>query len=202
MIKTIFLVFVAMIVTFAIAVYVHLGAYKVPKVGMKMAPAMTLLYTTHVGPYNEVAPLMDKVQQWATEHNLTCEKTFGEYLDNPETTDQRRLQSRVGCVVDSRFAPKDLDKIVATGPYKIEKRLPGRYLWASFDGSPSIGPFKVYPRMRKYARVHHLKTAVASLEVYTVQGSQSMTTDYYIAIQSAADAVPVPSAKKSSTAKQ
>lgn len=190
MIKKIFFVFVAAIMTFAVAVFVHLGAYKSPHIAVRSIPAMTLLYVEHVGPYNEVAPLMDKVQLWAIAHHLSCNKTFGFYLDNPQTTEERRLRSHVGCVLTSTAPTPDAlcPTPSAEGSstcYKVEQFPAGRYIWASFDGSPAIGPFKVYPRIYDFARGHRLKTDAASLEVYTVRGQKNLTTEYYVAFNGA-----------------
>ena len=175
--------------TFAVAVFVHLGAYKSPHIAVRSIPAMTLLYTEHIGPYNEVAPLMDKVQQWARAHHLSCDKTFGLYLDNPQTTEERRLRSHVGCVLTSPAPAPDVLCPTPTGGaagssncYKAEQFPAGRYIWASFDGSPAIGPLKVYPRIYEFARDHRLKTSASSLEVYIVRGQMNLTTEYYIAI--------------------
>lgn len=138
---------------------------------------MNLLYVEHIGPYNGVASLMDQVQQWAMARHLLCEKTFGWYLDDPQTTEERRLRSHLGCILTAGSPPPN-------GPYKVEQFPAGPYIWASFDGSPAIGPFRVYPKIFEYARSHHLKLGPSSLEVYTVRGPQELTTDYYIPVVS------------------
>ncbi len=111
------------------------------------------------------------------QNNLSCARTFGEYLDNPEAIDQDRLRSRGGCVLSTAYQGKLPDGM------HYEERPANRYVVGRFTGSPSIGPFKVYPKIFAYLDSQRLKSTGTNLEVYTVNGEE-VSTEYLFPIGS------------------
>ena len=52
-----------------------------------------------------------------------------------------------------------------------------------FDGSPSIGPFKVYPAAKRFLNEHHLSSKAPVIEIYHVNGN-NVTTEYLFPLDS------------------
>jgi effector-binding domain-containing protein len=181
MAKKIVITFLAAIAVFLVAVFVHVGGYKNVVVTQREIPSLSFVFAEHIGPYHEVSSVMDEVEAWLKERQISCVKTFGEYLDNPKSVEAKRLRSHVGCVVNIAQAPIDL------GPYKFEMRPAGRYVQAKFDGSPAIGPLKVYPQMEDYIRDHHLAVDPSAIEIYTMTGDK-VATEYLMLIKSVSKA--------------
>src|SRR5438105_4312941 len=92
---------VSSVIVFAATVFFRLGAYKTVVVEIKEYPALNILFAQKIGPYNEIEKDLEQIEGWAGQHHLACSRTFGEFLDDPRTTDDRRLRSHVGCVLDS-----------------------------------------------------------------------------------------------------
>ncbi|MBX3022160.1 MAG: GyrI-like domain-containing protein [Bdellovibrionales bacterium] len=166
----------------AIYLYSYLGAYKPVTLGIEKRGPYHLLFKQHVGPYHTIVSKIQDVERWVGEHNLRCPQTFGEYLDNPEAVDQDRLRSHGGCVMPAEVSnvPPDFQQQIRPERY---------YAVAKFSGSPAIGPFKVYPKLREYMEEQRLKSSSPVIEIYTVNGSQ-VTTEYLFALDN-----PPPSLK-------
>ena len=174
MVKTLFLALVTLAVLGGSYLYWYLGASKPVEVGLEKRPAMHLLYKQHVGPYHTIVKKNEEVEKWAGEHNLRCPQTFGEYLDDPQAVDEDRLRAHGGCVM-----PNELSSIPPDFQQQIRpERL---YAVARFSGSPAIGPFKVYPKLRRFMEDQRLKSSSPVIEIYTVNGSQ-VSTEYLFAI--------------------
>jgi AraC family transcriptional regulator len=174
MIKTALVcVFIAVIGLF-IYLYFYLGAYKDVTITVEQRGPLYLAYEEHVGPYHEIGPPIHDVEVWAAAQNLACPLTFGEFLDDPESIDQDRLRSHVGCLLSTPAAP-------GSGDIHFEERPKKSYVLARFTGSPAIGPFKVYPKIKQYVNEHRLKITTSAIEIYRVEG-QKVTTEYLFAI--------------------
>jgi hypothetical protein len=89
------------------------------------------------------------------------------------------LRSRGGCLSEEQFKGQVPDG------FTFEERPVHEYVVAKFSGSPSIGPYKVYPKVKSYAAEKGLKLGDAVIEVYTVEGSY-VTTTYCFPIENAA----------------
>lgn len=150
----------------AIAVFVYrtasyVGAFKDVAITVSEEPAKNLVFKTHIGAYHKIVPVIESVEAWAREHKIDCRLSFGEYLDNPDIAEEDRLKSHGGCVVPE--LPKELPKDFES------KILPAqKFVKAVFDGSPGIGPLKVYPKVQSYAHEHNLKLKGTVLEVYEI----------------------------------
>lgn len=158
------------IFTLALSTYLffYLGAYKGVEITTESRGPQILLYKNHIGAYHQIGPAIQDVETWAKQQNVPCPATFGEYLDNPAAGDQDRLRSRGGCILTGipSAVPPD---------WKLEERPAGRFVVAQFSGSPAIGPFKVYPKIKEYLQEHRLQTTEASMEIYLINGSKVVT---------------------------
>lgn len=165
------------ILIFAFYLMNYLGVFKPVVISEKRAGPFQMLYKTHIGPYHKIVPLIEEVEKWSRSQGLDCKLSFGEYLDNPETTEEPRLRSRGGCIVD-RF-PETL-------PEGFEKQsLPEKnYVTAVFEGSPGIGPMKVYPKAFEYIQEQRLtRDGESVIEIYEIHSPESMTTTYYFPLK-------------------
>lgn len=155
--------------------YIYLGFYKEPQITGEQSVDFWFLYKEHRGAYHLISTLLNEVEKKVISDQLPCEKTFGLFLDNPKMIEEDRLRSEVGCVlaVSPPHVPKGLS---------LKRWQSPRNLHASFTGSPAVGPFKVYPMIEKWFAQNRLPMSHESLEVYMVGARGSVTTDYYIPI--------------------
>lgn len=170
MIRTALLAVFASVVFLAIYLYFYLGFYKPVEIERVHGTAMHFISKSHTGPYHEIGPSITAVESWAREHHVPCEKTFGEYLDDPQAVDQDRLRSRGGCLVNGPVENLPTE-------FKYEDRPAREYVKAEFSGSPAIGPFKVYPLVKEYLVEKRLKSTSGVIEIYSLHGTQ-VDTEY------------------------
>ncbi len=171
------------LVVFAVTVFFRLGGHKPVIIHQGHYPAVALLYKQHLGPYHKINSTIEEVEAFANEHHLACTRTFGQYLDNPETHDEARLRSLCGCVLDG-VQSFSLNEPLPEG--MAVKELPDReYVIAVFEGAPSIGPLKVYPKVEDYFRDHRIKRDGAVIEIYTIFGDREAKTEYLFPIATA-----------------
>lgn len=167
------LLFALIIYAFYLAHY--LGAFKSVLIEEKTSGPFHFLYKTHVGPYHKVNEALTEVETWAQQNQIQCQKTFGEYLDNPETVDEKRLRANVGCVLD-----QPIDK--APEGFLQKSLAPHKFVVARFEGASSIGPLKVYPRVKEYFRQMNYQYPETSLEIYQIHSQNAMTTEYFFVL--------------------
>lgn len=175
--KKVIITTVAAIIGLAIFMYMRLGMYKKVEFKSHEVGPLQTLFLVHTGPYYKIAEKIDQVEAWAKAHNVACEKTFGEYLDDPKQVSEDRLQSHGGCLLspDAKFdAPADMQRGT------IAKR---NYLIADFDGAPSVGPYAVYPKAFDWMKENKKNLDGPIIEVYTVTGLKSVTTTYLFPIK-------------------
>lgn len=175
MVKWLLLFFVSGIIVFATTLYFKLGSHLPVQLEDFKGPAYHLIYKEHTGSYHKITHRLEEVEQWAAENNIPCHKTFGLYLDNPQVIEELRLRSEGGCVTTHEVSslPKDFHF----------KTIPStKYLKATFHGSPSIGPFKVYPKAKEWFAQKRIKMEGPVLEIYEMNGLESMTTTYLFPI--------------------
>lgn len=164
--------FVAVLLGLFAFLYFKLGAGKPVHVELKPLATLRLLYKEHKGPYHQIGPVINEVEAFASRRNIPCKKTFGVYLDDPETVNEGRLRSEGGCVVDRPVTPEAgffYREIVDAAPY----------VFATFAGSPAIGPQKVYPKAREFANARGIKLKPEILEIYEVRGDQVDTEFWF-----------------------
>ncbi|WP_413560462.1 GyrI-like domain-containing protein [Bdellovibrio sp. HCB209] len=165
---------VVMVISFGTYLATYLGAFKGVEISeVKQGPFKTI-YIEHVGPYHKVNKVIGRVEAFMASQGTVCQRTFGEYLDNPREVEEARLRAKVGCLIET---------MPANAPEEMkEGEIPARdYVQAVFTGSPGIGPLKVYPRVEQYMEQKKLKQAGAGIEIYEIHSiteKAAMTTTY------------------------
>ena len=160
------------LVVFVITLYFRLGGHKSVTIEIQTLPQMHLVFAKHQGPYHEINQAISQVEKWAQQLNIPCRKTFGEYFDDPRQVDERHLQSIGGCVL-TMPAPEISDKNIE---YKnISEK---KWLTAVFEGAPSIGPLKVYPKVEEYLSKNKLIKNGSVIEIYEIFSDKEARTQY------------------------
>lgn len=158
--------------TLAVYFFFSLGFYKSVEIEEVQNVQLTLLAQSHEGAYYKILPVIETVEKWAKEKGISCKNTFGEYLDDPRAVDEARLRSYGGCVLAE--APKEV-----TPPIEVRQFSHPRVVKARFFGSPSIGPFRVYPKVMAWMEEQKLPWTGTALEIYVPNGSEYMTEFYF-----------------------
>lgn len=151
----------------------YVGAFKPVDLGTGEFGPQKIVFKHHVGAYHKIVPVIQEVEEWARKNGESCRFSFGEYIDNPETVEEGRLQSNGGCVVEKDWLPEKL-----ANDFQFREIPRRNYLWARFAGGPSIAPFKVYPKAKKFAAENQLTLDGAVLELYEIAPDQSVHTLY------------------------
>lgn len=157
--------------------YIYLGFSKPVEIAVEERGPLVLIYKIHTGAYHQIGPAIQDVEKWARENQISCPLTFGEFLDDPAAVDQDRLRSHAGCVLEKEAAvtlPEDFNQ---------EVRPRRHYVVGRFSGSPSIGPFKVYPKIKEYLQTERLKSSsLAVIETYLIR-DKNVTTEFLFPIE-------------------
>ena len=167
---------------------VRLGYFREMKIQEMKGEKQIVVFKTHTGPYYKVDAVLTEIEQWAHAHNISCPKTFGLYLDNPEKTEEARLRAEVGCVLPPTIDVETVGAAISQDATEDSKKLQlgeipaGAYLQILFDGSPAIGPQKIYPYARGYFRDHKWSEPTKTYEIYTIHSGKNMTTEYLFPI--------------------
>lgn len=172
-------------VTVVVSIMWRLGSFKpiaIERVS-KSGPWF-LLSRDHLGAYHKIAGVISEIETWARSEGEPCALTFGEYIDNPDNTDEDRLRSRGGCIISSEsnansLRTRTLPAGVSVTPFEI-----GDALVAVFDGSPSIGPVKVYPEVFSHMSTLDLRSSGPIFEIYEVLSPTSGRTRYIFPVKS------------------
>jgi len=72
------------------------------KVEVKEAPALTVAYVRHIGPFQGIGQAFEKLMRWAGPRGLLRfpeTKVLGVYHDSPEITETDKLRSDAGITV-------------------------------------------------------------------------------------------------------
>ena len=147
----------------------HLGLLKNVTIKEDVRGPFHVLYQEHRGAYFQISSVIMRVESQAKQENLDCLEAFGEFFDNPKEVDEDRLRSRGGCMSHAPYphVPKgnETDRIPEQ-----------RYVVAQFDGSPAVGPWKVYPKVQAYIEEHRLHATDEAIEIYTPKNGSIETT--------------------------
>lgn len=164
------------LIVFSITLYFRLGGHKSVAIERAELTAYQVIGKKHIGAYHKINAVIVEVESWAKANNVPCQRTFGEYLDDPRQKAEDRLESIGGCVLGTitednnplkgKTLPEEFElRTIAAGPRIV----------ATFTGAPSIGPFKVYPAVEDYMRQNGLKTSGPVIEIYEFHGDQART---------------------------
>lgn len=162
---------VLVVITLGIWLANYLGAFKGVDISETERGPLKMIYKDHIGSYHKVVTEIEEVETWAKAHSIDCTESFGEYIDDANLVEEGRLRSRGGCLV--KEFPTDLPADIKTREVPLRK-----YVVATFDGSPGIGPMKVYPKAETYMRESHQTMDGAVIEVYVIHSEKAMTTTY------------------------
>ncbi len=167
------------VISFGLFLANYLGAFKGVDISEATQGPFKTVYLEHVGPYHKVNKIIERVEKYMASQGAPCGRTFGEYMDDPQTVEEARLRSKVGCLVET--VPANLPEDFKSG--EIPQR---KYVVAVFTGSPGIGPLKVYPRVNDYMIKQNLKQTGAIIEIYEIHSiteKNAMTTTYLFPVQ-------------------
>jgi AraC family transcriptional regulator len=165
-----------------IYLYFYLGFSKPVELAQDHRGPMYLLYKAHTGPYHEIVPVLNEIEQWARGRSISCNRTFGEFLDDPKAVDQDRLRSHAGCLLDSSLSQQAQNQDQLPAGYTYEERPARKYVVARFGGSPAIGPFKVYPKVKEFIEANRLQTNDTAVEIYKINGKK-VETEYLFSLE-------------------
>ncbi len=168
----IFVVFISLILTVSISI----GVFKKVEIVDSRWGGINAIYTEHEGEYHKINRSIAKVEDWANENSIACIVTFGEYLDDPKETEASNLRSHAGCLLET------LPNIDI--PFKTKNFPNKRALIVDFEGSPAVGPLKVYPKIDKFVQDNKLEFSGNPIEVYTKISEGRYSIKYVFYIQS------------------
>lgn len=155
----------------------RLGTFKEVSLTEGQRGPYKLVFKNHVGAYHKIMPVLEEVEKWAKDNGEPCKLSFGEFIDNPDTVDEDRLRSIAGCVVDKTW------DFVLPGGFGFREYPTRLYVVAEFDGAPSIGPFKVYPRAKEYIEAHSYKMNGSVIEMYEILSTEKVKTTYLFPVE-------------------
>ncbi len=172
-------IFVAVTVLALLAtLFYRLGGYKEVTLTYEEDGPWTVVSRQHFGAYHKIVPIMEEVEVWVKKNGDPCRFTFGEFLDDPEQVEEDRLKSHTGCVVE-----KDLATTPLPEGYSI-RVLPRRwFVKATFDGAPSIGPMKVYPKAQRFIQEQNLTLDGPIVEMYEIRADHQVRTRYFFPVK-------------------
>ncbi len=187
MIKHTFFAITIGLLIFVLYLLQYTGAFKSVTLGVDQRGPYTLIYKSHTGAYHQISQTILDVEKWAQNNGLKCRLSFGEFFDNPKITEEGRLKSRGGCLIDPINEAEStlFNKLKANLPtdFKTDLFQPTKAVVALFNGAPGIGPLKVYPQAEKFIKKGHLKTKGPVMEIYEIFDKKNMQTIYIWPIQ-------------------
>jgi len=149
-----------------------MGIFKNVSIRTEAQGPFYLVYKEHVGPYHLISKTIADVERWANTEKIDCKISFGEYLDDPNKVEHERLRSNGGCLLKDSMAiplPSDL---------RTSNRVAQNYVVAEFEGSPALGPYKVYNKVEEFLAEKKLKLAGPVIEIYEMKTPDLMQTKY------------------------
>ncbi len=149
----------------------YIGLFRSVEVAQEERPGFHAVYKLHLGPYHKINPVIEEVESWAHGLGWRCQISFGEYLDDPNETNEHHLRSHGGCVVPGPVEPEDLPE-----GFNYRYFPEGEFVVARFRGSPALGPMKVYPKAVRFIHQQNLEVAHEVIELYTNEGPEFETT--------------------------
>ncbi|MBX2987301.1 MAG: GyrI-like domain-containing protein [Bdellovibrionaceae bacterium] len=152
----------------AVFLSVRNGVFMPVRVNIEERGPFLLVYKTHVGPYHKIMPTLETVEKWARETGFHCERTFGEFIDDPNLVEVERLHSNVGCLQD--LSGPDVQNLLANRnlpeDFKVKEIPAQRFVVATFEGSPALGPYKVYGKAHDVMIRQRLEPNGPVIEIY------------------------------------
>ena len=162
------------VLVISVSTYIFLGAYKSVQLTDSSLPALKVISQSHIGPYHQINIVISKVESWAKNNNLKCNKTFGEYLDNPEFKKEEELRANAGCIIEeNEILPAQIPNDMQIKEYSSMPAVK-----AIFTGSPALGPIKVYPQAKDILTAQN-KALKRVIEIYQIHNQKDFETQFY-----------------------
>jgi hypothetical protein len=176
------------LVIFFLYLFQYTGAFRSVEIAQDTRGPYTVIFAEHIGVYHHIVKKIESVEKWAREQGFSCRLSFGEFFDNPRLTEEGRLRSRGGCLIDTS-QPQE------SALYeKVKTQLPAEFktavipaspaVVALFTGAPGIGPLKVYPKAEDYMAENRLIKKTNVIEIYEIFNKNSMQTTYIWPLES------------------
>ena len=176
-------------VVLGLAIYfsMYLGAFKAVALEETRHGSFLILSLEHIGAYHKITPTIEQVEKWARSQGLPCPRSFSQFFDDPRKVEEGRLRSRGGCIWGEELGaskpdPATFSKTLPEG-FTLSEIPQGSALKAVFEGSPAIGPIKVYSKVEEYFSQKPLTRGDYVVEVYNIKSPTEMTTTYYFPFQ-------------------
>ncbi len=176
-IQKLFGISLLLLLSLAVYLFFFLGFTQPVEIQLEKRDTVATLSQRHLGAYHEILPTIQAVENLLKNHGLACPVSFGHYLDDPDKTDVARLRSDGGCLLSTTWSPEGAGKQILSG--QIDG---GEYVVARFEGSPSIGPFVVYPKVKHFIQSHQIKLRNDVYELYRINGKK-LSTEYLFPIE-------------------
>ncbi len=155
---------------------IRLGSFKSVAISEAEEGPVKIVFKKHVGAYHLIVSVIEEVEAWAKANGESCHLSFGEYLDDPDKVIEDRLRSTGGCIVAKKW---DFVLPEGFGYRELPRHL---YVKAEFDGAPSIGPIKVYPRAKDYIESHGYQQVGPTYEIYEIISPEKVKTTYWFPV--------------------
>ena len=153
------------------------GVFLPVKFETREAGPLIFLGKDHVGPYHQILSSLEEVERFAASTSLPCDRSFGEFLDDPNVVEAARLKSFVGCVQSLTPA------INLPHGVRVSLRPKRKYVVGTFHGSPALGPYKVYGKAHRFMTDQGLRMAGPVIEIYQREKEgEGMITFYYFPV--------------------
>lgn len=171
--RHILLGFFLLVVSIFVFIFIRSGAWKSVTVQEGQMGPYFFVYKDYTGPYHKIIQTIKEVEAWAEKNKLDCHKTFGEYFDDPYVVEHERLKSRGGCVLEKNLQLEEVLKSSLPPDFKTEE-IPSRYfVFANFDGSPALGPMKVYGKLQEYMTDKKYQMDGPVIEIYNISSNNN-----------------------------
>lgn len=156
----------------------NLGVFKPVLFTQEEVGPFYLVGKKHFGAYYEISPLITEIETWAQQNGISCLETFGLYTDDPAIVENERLRSFGGCLLTEvewqKISTLKLPENFETTIFERKKFLVGK-----FDGSPWIGPYKVYSKANDIIASENQSEFFPVLEVYKTDRITIQTTYFF-----------------------
>jgi hypothetical protein len=143
----------------------YLGVFTPISVEERTMGPYTLVYEEHIGSYNDVGFVFDKVYKNLLDDGIDTTLGMGLYYDDPKTTDESELRSEVGSLIDEVQAG-----VIDYAKYNVKTIGIDEYVVVSMPFvntlSYFIGVIRAYPVLTKYTAEHGYSSADYSIELY------------------------------------
>ncbi len=149
-------------------IFAYYGGFSSIKIQEKEKGGETLIYKELKGDYAQAENIIEKMSEaLKSNEKIQTYKGFGIYYDNPQTVEEERLRSDVGCILEK----SDTFKLnLLLNKYKIKVYPTKKYITAEFPyrGKLSVllSLIKVYPALNNYVKLNGYAENGPVMEIY------------------------------------